>query len=202
MLNFVEWLFVIIHAVGNPYLGVFVISLIGNLTIFFPIPYLILIFTVALEIPAFSILPLTIIGGLGATIGKFVSYLIGYGGRVGLGKKYQARFDSLRRLLGGSPFIAAFLFAASPLPDDIIFIPLGMMEYSPAKTFLALFLGKFLLTFVAIWTGRFSRSTISWFIGSENSYILWISLAAIIISTIAMIKIDWAKLLLKSRGYR
>jgi len=82
--NIVEWLYVIVRTVGNPYLGVFVISLLGNATVFFPVPYLILIFSLAVEVPAFSIIPLTVLGGLGATAGKFVSYIIGYGGRVTL----------------------------------------------------------------------------------------------------------------------
>lgn len=197
MASLVDWLFMIVRAAGNPYLGVFLVSLLGNMTVFFPVPYLVLIFTIAIEISTFSIIPLTILGALGATIGKFVSYMIGYGGRVTLGERYKSRFDSLRRLLGGSPFFAAFIFALSPLPDDVVFIPLGMMQYSPLKTFLACFLGKFFLTLIAIWTGRFSRSAISWFTGPENSYTLWISIVAIIIATIIMIKVDWGKLLLK-----
>jgi len=74
-----------------------------------------------------------------------------------------------------------------------------MMEYSPVKTFLACFMGKFILTFAALWTGRFSRSTIDWLIGAENSYTLWVSLVAIIVATIVMIRVDWEKLLLKGR---
>lgn len=201
-MGLMELLYLVMKTVGNPYLGVFVVSLLANLTLFFPVPYLAVVFTIGLKAVGHGPFILSILGAIGATLGKFVSYLIGYSGRVTLGEKYRRRFDALRRILGGSPFFAAFLFAASPLPDDIVFIPLGMMEYSPAKTFLACLFGKFLLTSVAVWSGKFSGSTISWIIGSEveNTWLIVISIGVLIVATVMMLKIDWEKLLLRGKG--
>lgn len=201
-MGLMELLYLVMKSMGNPYLGVFVVSLLANLTLFFPVPYLAVVFTIGLKAVRYEPLLLSILGAIGATLGKFVSYLIGYGGRITLGEKYRRRFDALRKILGGSPFFAAFLFAASPLPDDVVFIPLGMMEYSAAKTFFACLLGKFVLTSVAVWSGRLSGLTISWIIGSEaeNPWLIAFSIIVLIAATLLMLKIDWEKLLLRGKG--
>jgi len=201
-LGLVEALYLVMKTMGNPYLGVFVVSLLANLTLFFPVPYLAVVFTLGLKAAGYGPFLLSILGAIGATLGKFVSYLIGYSGRVTLGMKYRKRFDALRKILGGSPFFAAFLFAASPLPDDVVFIPLGMMEYSPVKTFLACLLGKLVLTSVAVWSGRFSELTLSWITGSEveNTWLIALSIIVLIVATVLMVKIDWEKALLRGKG--
>jgi membrane protein DedA with SNARE-associated domain len=95
------WLNMILRIIGNPYLGAFIISLLGNLALFFPVPYLLLIFTIALDIPNIGLIPLTFLGALGATVGKLFSYFVGYGGGKVLGRRYEARFNTLRRAAGG-----------------------------------------------------------------------------------------------------
>src|SRR5213080_4413873 len=137
----------------NPLLGIFVTSIIGNVIPFFPVPYLLFVVFVASTDTGLSLIPVATIAALGASIGKFTSYTLGYGaGRAFSGSK--TRFDSLRKLLGGSAFLAAFIFAASPLPDDVIFIPLGVLRYSPVKTFISLLTGKFVLALAVAYTFR------------------------------------------------
>jgi len=195
------WLNMILRIVGNPYLGAFIISLLGNLALFFPVPYLLLIFTIALDIPNIGLIPLTFLGALGATVGKLFSYFVGYGGGKVLGRRYEARFNTLRRLLGGRPFIAAFIFAASPLPDDLVFIPLGLMKYSLWKTFLACLAGKFLITLLTVGSGRASRAAINWVAGTEeNYYTIIFSIIVFIVTMILMVKLDWEDLFLKLGG--
>lgn len=197
MSDFTGWLLSFMRTVGNPYLGVFLISLVGNLTVFFPIPYLLAIFTIAIEMSKIDIFSLALVGALGAAIGKFVSYGIGFGGRLTLGDKYKRRFDALRMALGGSPFVAVLVFAATPLPDDLVFIPLGMIQYSPVKTFIACAAGKFILTLAIVWSARFSRRTIAWFIGPENAMFWVASIVFVVILTVIMIMIDWEKIITK-----
>jgi len=197
MADLAGWLLSFMRAVGNPYIGVFLVSLVGNLVVFFPVPYLIAIFTIAIELVKIDIFLLTFFSALGATIGKFVSYGIGYGGRLTLGEKYKRRFDALRIALGGSPFIVALVFASTPLPDDSVFIPLGMIQYSPVKTFIACGIGKFILTFVIVWSARFSRQTIAWLIGPENPMIWVASTIFVVILTLVIIKVDWEKIITK-----
>jgi len=178
------------RAVGNLYVRVFLVSLLGNVIVFFPIPYLLAIFTIAIKLEKIDILQLALVSALGATVGKFVSYGVGYGGRLTLGDKYNRRFDALRKALGGSPFIATLAFTATPLPDDMIFIPLGMIQYNPARTFLACAIGKFILTLLIAWSARFSRHTIAWLIGLENPMVWIASAIFVIVMTLIIIMID------------
>lgn len=193
-----KWLTGLIKAVDDPYLEVFLASLIGNLTLFVPIPYLALVFTISMRAVNANLSVLAFIGALGGTAGKFLSYAVGYGGAVALGKKYEKKFDSLKKLLGGSPFIAAFLFAASPLPDDLVFIPLGVIKYSPLKTFVGCLAGKFIITFLTVWLGRFSGEAISWFFGEGSYMAIVASILVLIISIILILKVDWEKIMVKA----
>ena len=60
------------------YTGAFFISIFGNFTVFFPVPYVITIYAFGASL---NPLLLGISCGLGATIGEFSAYLIGRGGR-------------------------------------------------------------------------------------------------------------------------
>src|SRR2546429_9558775 len=101
---------------GNPILVVFLVSIIGNMIPFFPRPYLLFVITIATGFPGLGLFQIAALSALGASIGKFVSYGIGYGARRALSRS-SARFASFRRLLGGSSFRPAFLFAPLLLPD-------------------------------------------------------------------------------------
>src|SRR5207247_1993930 len=88
----------------NPLLGIFVTSIIGNVIPFFPVPYLLFVVFVASTDTGLSLIPVATIAALGASVGKFTSYTLGYGaGRAFSGSK--TKFDSLRKLLGGSAFL-------------------------------------------------------------------------------------------------
>ena len=181
----------------NPLLGIFVTSIIGNVIPFFPVPYLLFVVFVASTDTGLSLIPVATIAALGASIGKFTSYTLGYGaGRAFSGSK--TKFDSLRKLLGGSAFLAAFAFAALPLPDDVIFIPLGVMRYSPVKTFVSLFTGKFVLTLLIAYVARTSSGFLDVLTGGS----LFASIAsagAVIIIAILMMRIDWEEVLAAGR---
>ncbi|MEM3475898.1 MAG: VTT domain-containing protein [Candidatus Bathyarchaeia archaeon] len=193
--SIIKWFLTFLKVAGNPYIEAFLASFLGNLMLFFPVPYLTLIFTISMKTKDANFLFLTFIGALGAALGKMLSYGVGRGGGKLLGKKYEKKFNALKKLLGKSPLIAAFIAAASPLPDDIIFLPLGLIKYDLIKTFLACLAGKFVITFLTISLGRFSREVISWiFKEEETNYLIVVtSIIVILISTIIMIKVDWEK---------
>lgn len=114
----------------------------------------------------------------------------------------RARFDSLRRLLGGSVFLVAFIFAATPLPDDVAFIPMGIMKYSPIKTYISLYTGKFALTVFVLYSARKSEEAINSALGGG-----WVGSAAsgliIIGLSYLMMRVDWERVLTQTqhRGF-
>ncbi len=175
------------------YLGAFIISIFGNFTILFPVPYTLTIyaFGATLNPPL-----LGLVCGLGATIGEFSAYILGLGGRKLLGEGYQRRLESARRLVERYGMLAIFIFAYLPLPDDLILIPLGMLRYDLKKALLAAFLGKTAMGITIAYAGRFSYVFIRDLFGGEGGP--WgVVATAILLAVImaALIKIDWAELL-------
>ena len=173
-------------------LFVFVVSIAGNLIPFFPTPYLVLVIGVVLDESYVGIIQIAAVAALGAATGKLVSYALGYGARRAIRK--QERFDSLRKLLGGSTFLVGVLFAASPLVDAA-FIPMGIIRYSPLKSYLALYTGKFVWILSVLYIARQSKQIVDQFFG-ENVYASIISAALVLSTAYLIISVDWEKRLL------
>jgi membrane protein YqaA with SNARE-associated domain len=129
------------------YIGVFSISIFGNFTIIFPVPYTIALIVISAVIPGVNPILLGIVGGLGASIGETTAWLIGRGskGVIGDSENIQRMKNYVEK--GWAPFLI-FIFAATPLPDDAFLIVLGLAQYSILKALVYCFFGKFILCFL------------------------------------------------------
>ena len=182
---------------GNPILVVFLVSIIGNMIPFFPVPYLLFVITIASGFPGLGLFQIAAVSALGASMGKFVSYGVGYGARRALSGR-AARFDSFRKLVGGSSFLLALVFAALPLPDDIVFVPLGIIKYSPVKTFIALYSGKFVLTILITYAARSSQGGLEDLLGG-GLYVSILSAVIVVLVAILLMRVDWEEVLVEGR---
>jgi len=98
----------------------------------------------------FDIHVLVIIAALTSTAAKQIIFYISYGGRKIISEKTKKRMKPFQKLVkryGGS---AAFVAAATPIPDDLVYIPLGLAKYNPKRFFVATLLGKFVLYYVIV----------------------------------------------------
>ncbi|MBI2580031.1 MAG: VTT domain-containing protein [Candidatus Aenigmarchaeota archaeon] len=152
------------------YLGVFASSLIGSATIILPVPsFFIVIFAGTVLNPV----AVGIIGGLGGAIGEMTGYLAGYGGRMLADKKskkpkkWLRNVEELFKKYGGMPVI--FIFAATPLPDDIIGIFCGAIKYSPKKFFIATLAGKIVLYIFLAYAGFYGWDFVSKYLTTGSS---------------------------------
>ena len=184
-------------AIQYGYLGIFLISLIGSMSIFIPIPSAVVIFALGgLEI--FDPFWIAVVAGLGSAIGEFSGYLIGMGSRKVINEKYKKKIDFVVKLFKKYGSIAIFLFAFSPLPDDLLFIPLGLMRYSIVRAFIPALIGKFTSNLVIAYSGRFSLQIIRDIFGGEGEGITAIigtvlGFVLLIAVFIIMFKVDWEK---------
>ena len=179
------------------YLGIFSISLIGSMSLFIPIPYPIAIFALGANL-GFDPLWIAVAAGLGSAIGEFSGYLIGVGGRKAIGQKYKTKMDFLMKLFKKFGPVAIFLFALTPLPDDLLFIPLGVMGYSVLRAFIPALIGKFFSNLIIAYSGRWSSEFISTLFGLEGeggSLLVGtiIGILLMILVIIIMFKVDWEK---------
>jgi len=131
------------------YLGLTIVSFFGSLIPFVPIPSFVLVATMAVG-EQFDIHVLVLIAALTSTAAKQIIFYASYGGRKIISEKTKKRmlpFQKLVKRYGGS---AAFVAAATPIPDDLVYIPLGLAKYNPKRFFIATLLGKIVLYYVIV----------------------------------------------------
>jgi membrane protein YqaA with SNARE-associated domain len=179
------------------YLGIFLISLLGSTSVIIPIPSSVVIFILAGQ-PTFDPLFIAVAAGAGAAIGELSGYLIGLGGRRVIGEKYKKKMDILTKLFKRFGPIVIFVFALTPLPDDLLFIPLGVMRYKILHAFIPALLGKFVSNLIIAYAGRLSIEVIRDIFGVEGegmSFLIGTVLAVVllIVVFVIMFKVDWEK---------
>ena len=194
--QFVEWMQNLSLQYG--YFGVFIISLLGSMSIFFPIPYTVIIFTLG-SVETFNPFLIAIASSLGSAVGEFSGYLLGLGGRKMISEKQRRKMEFLLKVFGKFGPVAIFIFALTPLPDDLLFIPLGVMRYSLLKAFIPALIGKLCMSLIIVYSARFTIGIIQKIFGVENDWIsaligMAIALALLIIIFIIMFKLDWEKI--------
>jgi len=131
------------------YLGLAIVSFFGSLIPFVPIPSFVLVATMAVG-EQFDIHVLVLIAALTSTAAKQIIFYVSYGGRKIISEKTKKRMKPFQKLVkryGGS---AAFAAAATPIPDDLVYIPLGLAKYNPKRFFIATLLGKFVLYYTIV----------------------------------------------------
>ena len=204
------------------------ICFLGSASIGFPIPFPFVLFSLSnsvylkynnlgLELLQIlqngffwgEILGLAILGGLGSILGEFTGYAVGYGTK----KIAEERKSDLVKNVDGfgklvlenkkrTP-IYIFLFALTPLPDDILFLPLGMIKYPFWKCIIPGWLGKNFTTllyccwpiFVALGAQGIQSDDISSIITEAILLLVTITVMFFIMS------FDWSKYL-KKRSLR
>jgi membrane protein YqaA with SNARE-associated domain len=165
------------------------------MSIFFPIPYTVVIFILG---RIYDPIWIAVAAGLGSTLGEFSGYLLGFGSRRVISEKYKKKMDVLMKLFNRFGPIVVFIFALTPLPDDLIFIPLGVMRYSILRAFIPALIGKFLMNLIVAYSGRFSIQIIRQVFGVESDLMTAligtvIAIVLLIIVLVIMFKVDWEK---------
>ncbi|MGD8565012.1 MAG: VTT domain-containing protein [Candidatus Bathyarchaeota archaeon] len=191
--NLSEWMKA--FAVNYGYLGIFLMSFIGAVSIFFPIPYTVIIFTLG---STFEPIWIAVAAGLGSALGEFSGYLLGLGGRKFISGKYKKKMEFLVKLFNRFGPLAIFLFALTPLPDDLLFIPLGVMRHNIIRAFIPALIGKFCMNLTIAYAGRFSIQIIKEIFGVESGAVsivigFVLALTLLIIVFIIMFRVDWEK---------
>ena len=188
-----DWLINFAEQLG--YIGVFLTSFAGAVSIIIPIPYTVVILTLGMKM---NPLLLTIAGGTGSAIGEFSGYALGYYGRAIISEKHQRKMDFMMKVFEHYGAITIFLFALTPLPDDLLFIPLGILRYSFVKAFIPCILGKLLMCSILAYGGQVYGDLLSIIFGDGGLVGAIITSVVttilLIILLVAMFKIDWEKI--------
>ena len=182
------------------YLGLTIVSFFGSLIPFVPIPSFVLVATMAVG-EQFDIHVLVLIAAITSTAAKQIIFYASYGGRKIISEKTKKRmlpFQKLVKRYGGS---AAFVAAATPIPDDLVYIPLGLAKYNPKRFFVATLLGKFVLYYVIVLISHYMGLSLLEPVLQEINdplpvYIGIIALGiAMTVVVILLLRLNWEKIL-------
>ena len=184
------------------YLGILLISFVGSIIVFIPLPYFPILITAAFNKQLEPNL-ISLSSAAGVVAAKILIFYISYYGNNILNVGTKKRILPLQRLLSRYGWLGAFTAALTPIPDDLVYIPLGLAKYSPLKFASAVFVGKFLLNEGIVWgavvLGRpFIESLSSNASTTTPSQIIIGIAAGVAILAIILyltIKADWAKII-------
>jgi membrane protein DedA with SNARE-associated domain len=193
-LSTLDWLFTLFESFG--YLGVFTASFIGSIIVFVPVPYFPILVAAALNKQLDPNL-ISLTSALGVLLAKMIIFYASYYGRRVLSDKTKRRMFPLQRVLRRYGGLGAFIAALTPIPDDLVYIPLGLARYSPWKFAVATFSGKFILNEIVVWSSVFlGRPFFDTFISADIDPLYVVlgaifSVAILCIAVYLSIKIDW-----------
>jgi membrane protein DedA with SNARE-associated domain len=185
---------------GLGYLGVLLISFIGSIIVFIPVPYFPVLVTATLNRNLDPhVIALT--SAVGAVAAKMIIFYGSYYGRNILSSKTKKRIMPLQRLLGKYGWVGAFTASITPIPDDLVYIPLGLAKYNPWKFATAVFAGKLILNEMIVAGTIFVGRPFVDMLSSEEVNPLYLVTGAVVSAVILgliiyiYLRVDWPKII-------
>ncbi|MFQ5833794.1 MAG: VTT domain-containing protein [Candidatus Thorarchaeota archaeon] len=188
------------------YQGALVVSFIGNATILFPFPYIGVPFILGgltdsiTDAFVFDPWLVGLVSGAGAALGEMTGYLLGFAGGSLIDEDQRTNFrDFALQYPRLTPFVLWFL-AATPIPDDVLVVPLGAAKYPWWKVFLPQIIGKSMFLAAIAWAGRAGLSWIGDLLGGMDPigpFTKSIEVAGFILVIFAvylLVRVDWSGL--------
>jgi len=182
------------------YLGLLIISFVFSLIPFVPVPYFPVLITAAFN-RNFDPHVIAISSAAGIVAAKTIIFFASYYGRAMLSDKTKKGMLPLQRLVSRYGWPGAFVAAATPIPDDIVYIPLGLAKYSPWKFATATFAGKVVMNEAIVWGSIWlGRPFVERYLSETTDPASLIIAAVVSIAILGVLvyyslKIDWAKLI-------
>jgi membrane protein DedA with SNARE-associated domain len=186
------------------YHGIFIISFIGSIIVFIPIPYFPILIGAAFSKHLDPNL-ISLSSAAGAVTAKIIIFYASYYGSKIINTNTKNRMAPVQRLLRKYGWLGAFLAALTPIPDDLVYIPLGITKYSPWRFACATFSGKFVLNEIVVW-GAVILGTpfMKYFVSSSSSIrtdpvylVVAVASGTAILGVILylFLKADWGKII-------
>ena len=182
------------------YIGLALVSFIGSLIPFVPVPSFILLATMSVG-GQFDIHILALISAFTATIAKQIIFYASYGGRRMISEKTKKRMKPFQKLVKRYGGAAAFVAAATPIPDDMVFIPLALAKYKPKRFFSATRSGKIVLCYIIVLISHYTGLSILEPILEDIDdpfaiYVGMIVFGAIMTAIVVLLlRLDWERIL-------
>lgn len=181
------------------YLGIFFLLVIVNAApLLMPPTWIILASFYTID-PLLDPLILSLVGATGATIGRFFLKSVSGIFRRFVGKEQKSNLDAIGNFLNLKKFgyvITSFLFAATPLPSNMLFVTYGLLRAKSIGLYFGFWIGRVVSYYIMI---TISTIVLTPFIELfEERYIGILIADALGIGTVVFFTcIDWNLLLTK-----
>ncbi len=183
------------------YFGIFLLLIgINAAPILMPPTWIVLSSFFALD-SSLDPLLLALVGATGATIGRLIlKNLSGFFRRF-VGKEQKSNLDAIGNFLNRKKFgyvLTSFLFAATPLPSNMLFVAYGMMKAKSIGLYFGFWLGRLLSYYIMI---TVSSVVLAPFLELFEDKIIGILLADVVGIGVVVIFtcINWQTLLLERK---
>ena len=187
-------------ASDDGYLILALVNFFGSLIPFVPLPGFLLLATMSVG-DQYDLHVLALLSAITATAAKQMIFFVSFSGRKIMTAKTRKRMRPFERLVKKYGAAAAFVAAATPMPDDIIFIPLGLAKYNPKRFFIATLTGKIVLSYIIVFISHYiGLSFIEPFLENIDDptpvYIGIIVFGVIMTAIIVLLlKLDWQRIM-------
>ncbi len=182
------------------YLSLSLVNFFGSLVPFVPLPGFLLLATMSVG-DQFDLHILALLSAITATVAKQIIFYVSYGGRKIINEKTRKRMRPFERLVKRYGAGAAFFAAATPIPDDLVYVPLGLAKYNPKRFFIATLTGKIVLSYSIVFISHhLGLSLVEPFLENIDDatpiYIGIIIFGVMMTSVIILLlRLDWARIL-------
>jgi len=189
-------------ATDDGYLILALVNFFGSLIPFVPLPGFLLLATMSVG-NQYDLHVLALLSAITATAAKQIIFFVSFGGRKIMNEKTRKRMRPFERLVKRYGAAAAFVAAATPMPDDIIFIPLGLAKYNPKRFFIATLTGKIVLSYIIVFISHYvGLSFVEPFlenVDDPTTVYIGIAIFAVIMTAIIvlLLKLDWQRIMAK-----
>ena len=183
------------------YFGIFLLLIgINAAPILMPPPWIVLSSFFALD-SSLDPLLLALVGATGATIGRFFLKRISGFFRRFVGKEQESNLDTIGNFLNKKKFgytLTSFLFAATPLPSNMLFVAYGMMRAKSIGLYIGFWCGRLVSYYIMI---TISHAVLTPFLQLFEDRLIGIIAADIvgIGSVVFFTCINWQALLLERK---
>jgi len=183
------------------YLGIFLVLIAINASPILMPPSWIVLTSFYLLDPNLNIVLLSIVGATGATIGRFFLKKISGLFRKFVGEEQKSNLDIIGDYLNKKKFgylIASFLFGATPLPSNILFITYGLMRAKSMGIYIGFWFGRVLSYIIMIYFGNAVLKPFIEIFEDRLTGILLVDLVGVVV-IIFFASINWSLLITKRK---
>jgi len=182
------------------YLSLALVNFFGSLLPFVPLPGFLLLATISVG-DQYDLHALALVSAITATAAKQIIFFVSTRGRKIMSEKTRKRMRPFERLVKKYGAAAAFVAAATPIPDDIIFVPLGLAKYNPKRFFIATLSGKIVLSYVIVFVSHYlGLSLVEPFVQNFDDatpvyigiIIFGVMMTAVVV---LLLKLDWVRIM-------